>query len=184
VLHPEQHRVVSVRECARSQGFPDTYRFFGNILDKHRQVRTHSCPFCAFFFLLTILVVHSNGHACLPHKRCCAPQVLQAAVLLRLHRGLLRPAVVPKLFVQGSLAADVLLSGCLTGMGTVLSDQSGTYSIGGGSTVAACPQPEQDNLLSPCEEVVCFKVHKLLCSIKCCKEHSPVFASGLPRLAG
>lgn len=38
VLHPEQHRVVSVRECARSQGFPDTYRFFGNILDRHRQV--------------------------------------------------------------------------------------------------------------------------------------------------
>uniref|UniRef100_A0A8U8BW20 DNA (cytosine-5)-methyltransferase n=1 Tax=Geospiza parvula TaxID=87175 RepID=A0A8U8BW20_GEOPR len=38
VLHPEQHRVVSVRECARSQGFPDTFRLFGNILDKHRQV--------------------------------------------------------------------------------------------------------------------------------------------------
>ncbi|XP_041277151.1 DNA (cytosine-5)-methyltransferase 1-like, partial [Onychostruthus taczanowskii] len=37
VLHPEQHRVVSVRECARSQGFPDTFRLFGNILDKHRQ---------------------------------------------------------------------------------------------------------------------------------------------------
>ncbi|KAJ9600521.1 hypothetical protein L9F63_026341, partial [Diploptera punctata] len=38
VLHPEQTRVVSVRECARSQGFPDIYRFFGNILDKHRQI--------------------------------------------------------------------------------------------------------------------------------------------------
>uniref|UniRef100_A0A803TQR8 DNA (cytosine-5)-methyltransferase n=1 Tax=Anolis carolinensis TaxID=28377 RepID=A0A803TQR8_ANOCA len=38
VLHPEQHRVVSVRECARSQGFPDTYRLFGNVLDKHRQI--------------------------------------------------------------------------------------------------------------------------------------------------
>ncbi|XP_035299384.1 DNA (cytosine-5)-methyltransferase 1 isoform X5 [Cricetulus griseus] len=38
VLHPEQHRVVSVRECARSQGFRDTYRFFGSILDRHRQV--------------------------------------------------------------------------------------------------------------------------------------------------
>ena len=38
VLHPEQHRVVSVRECARSQGFPDCYRFFGTILDKHREV--------------------------------------------------------------------------------------------------------------------------------------------------
>ncbi|KAJ7334454.1 DNA (cytosine-5)-methyltransferase 1 [Desmophyllum pertusum] len=29
---------VSVRECARSQGFPDTYRFYGSIVDKHRQV--------------------------------------------------------------------------------------------------------------------------------------------------
>ncbi|KAJ3641135.1 hypothetical protein Zmor_027653 [Zophobas morio] len=38
VIHPEQHRVVSVRECARSQGFPDHFRFFGNILDKHRQI--------------------------------------------------------------------------------------------------------------------------------------------------
>ena len=38
VLHPEQHRVVSVRECARSQGFPDWFRFYGGILDKHRQV--------------------------------------------------------------------------------------------------------------------------------------------------
>ncbi|CAH1179610.1 unnamed protein product [Phaedon cochleariae] len=38
VLHPDQNRVVSVRECARSQGFPDKYKFFGNILDKHRQV--------------------------------------------------------------------------------------------------------------------------------------------------
>lgn len=42
MLHPEQHRVVSVRECARSQGFPDTYRLFGNILDKHRQVSRFS----------------------------------------------------------------------------------------------------------------------------------------------
>lgn len=38
VLHPEQHRVVSVRECARSQGFPDNYKFCGTVLDKHRQV--------------------------------------------------------------------------------------------------------------------------------------------------
>ncbi|KAL1455285.1 hypothetical protein WDU94_009390 [Cyamophila willieti] len=38
VLHPEQHRVVSVRECARSQGFPDHHKFYGTILEKHRQV--------------------------------------------------------------------------------------------------------------------------------------------------
>lgn len=38
VLHPEQNRVISVRECARSQGFPDGYSFYGNIVDKYRQV--------------------------------------------------------------------------------------------------------------------------------------------------
>lgn len=38
VLHPDQHRVVSVRECARSQGFPDTYLFAGSVQDKHRQI--------------------------------------------------------------------------------------------------------------------------------------------------
>jgi DNA (cytosine-5)-methyltransferase 1 len=39
VLHPEQARVVSVRECARSQGFPDDFHLYGTILDKHRQVK-------------------------------------------------------------------------------------------------------------------------------------------------
>lgn len=38
VLHPAQTRVVSVRECARSQGFPDSFHFYGTILDKHRQI--------------------------------------------------------------------------------------------------------------------------------------------------
>lgn len=38
MLHPMQTRVVSVRECARSQGFRDTFRFYGTVLDKHRQV--------------------------------------------------------------------------------------------------------------------------------------------------
>jgi site-specific DNA-cytosine methylase len=42
VLHPEQHRLVSVRECARSQGFPDTYKFHGTVLDKHRQASTYT----------------------------------------------------------------------------------------------------------------------------------------------
>ncbi|XP_076648177.1 DNA methyltransferase 1a isoform X2 [Halictus rubicundus] len=38
VLHPVQTRVVSIRECARSQGFPDSFRFYGTIHDKYRQV--------------------------------------------------------------------------------------------------------------------------------------------------
>ena len=38
VLRPDQNRLVSVRECARSQGFPDTYKFYGTALEKHRQI--------------------------------------------------------------------------------------------------------------------------------------------------
>lgn len=38
MIHPEQDRVVSVRECARSQGFPDTFIFSGTIMEKHRQI--------------------------------------------------------------------------------------------------------------------------------------------------
>ena len=38
VLHPSQDRIISVRECARSQGFPDKFRFYGNPVQKHRQV--------------------------------------------------------------------------------------------------------------------------------------------------
>jgi DNA (cytosine-5)-methyltransferase 1 len=38
VFHPEQDRIVSVRECARSQGFPDHFKFAGNVHSRHRQV--------------------------------------------------------------------------------------------------------------------------------------------------
>ncbi|CAM0914065.1 unnamed protein product [Alopecurus aequalis] len=37
-FHPDQDRIITVRECARSQGFPDGYRFAGNIQSKHRQI--------------------------------------------------------------------------------------------------------------------------------------------------
>jgi len=38
VLHPEQHRLLSVREYARSQGFSDDFQFSGTIRDKHREI--------------------------------------------------------------------------------------------------------------------------------------------------
>lgn len=38
IIHPEQDRVLTIRECARAQGFPDCYRFCGSIKDRYRQI--------------------------------------------------------------------------------------------------------------------------------------------------
>lgn len=38
VIHPVEPRVISVREAARSQGFPDDFVFCGKIIDKYRQI--------------------------------------------------------------------------------------------------------------------------------------------------
>ena len=38
VLHPNQNRVLTVREFARAQGFPDHYRFCGTLAEKNCQV--------------------------------------------------------------------------------------------------------------------------------------------------
>ena len=37
-FHPEQQRIVSVRECARAQGFPDTFRFSGPLRARYAQI--------------------------------------------------------------------------------------------------------------------------------------------------
>ncbi|KAJ4950398.1 hypothetical protein NE237_027230 [Protea cynaroides] len=47
-FHPEQDRIVTVRECARSQGFPDNYQFAGNIQHRHRQIGNAVPPPLAF----------------------------------------------------------------------------------------------------------------------------------------
>ena len=44
VLHPEQHRVFSVREGARAQGFPDSFQFYGTTLNKYRQIGNSVSP--------------------------------------------------------------------------------------------------------------------------------------------
>ncbi|WOK92714.1 DNA (cytosine-5)-methyltransferase 1-like [Canna indica] len=38
ILHPEQDRVLTIRECARLQGFPDYYRFHGTVEERYRQI--------------------------------------------------------------------------------------------------------------------------------------------------
>ncbi|XP_059624964.1 DNA (cytosine-5)-methyltransferase CMT2-like isoform X2 [Cornus florida] len=38
ILHPEQDRVLTIRECARLQGFPDYYQFCGDVKERYCQV--------------------------------------------------------------------------------------------------------------------------------------------------
>ena len=38
VLHPQQHRLLSVREFARAQGMPDEFKLHGTLVQKQRQV--------------------------------------------------------------------------------------------------------------------------------------------------
>ncbi|KAK2661888.1 hypothetical protein Ddye_000462 [Dipteronia dyeriana] len=47
-FHPDQDRIITVREFARSQGFPDSYKFAGNIHNKHRQIGNAVPPPLAF----------------------------------------------------------------------------------------------------------------------------------------
>ncbi|CAL5329866.1 unnamed protein product [Camellia sinensis] len=47
-FHPDQDRILTVRECARSQGFSDGYKFAGNIQHRHRQIGNAVPPPLAF----------------------------------------------------------------------------------------------------------------------------------------
>ena len=38
LAHPEQNRPLSIKEYARIQGFPDTFKFSGSTADKYRQI--------------------------------------------------------------------------------------------------------------------------------------------------
>lgn len=37
-IHPDQHRVISIREMARAQSFPDDFLFFGTTSEKYSQI--------------------------------------------------------------------------------------------------------------------------------------------------
>lgn len=47
-IHPGQHRTLSIREAARLQSFPDSFRFFGNMGDRFRQIGNAVPPLMAW----------------------------------------------------------------------------------------------------------------------------------------
>ncbi len=61
-LHPEQHRNISVREAAILQGFPQTYQFFGPLVNLYRQIGEAVPPTfsrCLAWAVLNTLVPHN-----------------------------------------------------------------------------------------------------------------------------
>lgn len=49
VIHPRENRLISVRESARAQSFPDDFRFSGSIADKYLQVGNSVPPILGMF---------------------------------------------------------------------------------------------------------------------------------------
>ena len=51
MIHPNQRRIITVRECARAQGFPDRFIFYSDrddTKDMHRQIGNAVPPPLAF----------------------------------------------------------------------------------------------------------------------------------------
>ncbi|KAJ4789770.1 Cytosine-specific methyltransferase [Rhynchospora pubera] len=64
-FHPEQDRIITVRECARSQGFPDSYSFHGNIQNRHRQIGNAVPPPLAYALGRKLKeAIDKNLHSC------------------------------------------------------------------------------------------------------------------------
>jgi DNA (cytosine-5)-methyltransferase 1 len=62
-IHPLQPRTISIREAARLQSFPDSFRFFGNMGDRFRQIGNAVPPFMAWGIAEFVKMGLSRGKA-------------------------------------------------------------------------------------------------------------------------
>ncbi len=65
-FHPTQNRVLSVREAARLQSFPDHIRFFGSLTDQYKQVGNAVPPLLACAFgkrIISCLHAYEEGRS-------------------------------------------------------------------------------------------------------------------------
>lgn len=59
LIHPNEHRPLSLRECARLQSFPDTFIFSGNVASIARQIGNAFPPLAAEALALSIIEQHN-----------------------------------------------------------------------------------------------------------------------------
>jgi len=62
-IHPSQDRIISVREAARLQAFPDRVRFYGSLVDQYKQVGNAVPPLLA-------KAIGSQVRKCLESRSC------------------------------------------------------------------------------------------------------------------
>jgi DNA (cytosine-5)-methyltransferase 1 len=77
ICHPEGHRPLSVKECARLQGFPDDWVFAGSMSQQYMQIGN----------AVPVYLGAALGHTILKHKSQVAPVQTEADVELALRRA-------------------------------------------------------------------------------------------------
>lgn len=78
-VHPSQNRPLTVRECAKIQGFPDSFVFTGSLLNQYRQVGNAVPPQLANIIgkeVQNILLSQVKGSLA-PGKKCFEPYVIK-----------------------------------------------------------------------------------------------------------
>ncbi len=78
-IHYEQERIISVREAARIQSFPDWFRFTGSMIEQYRQVGNAVPPLLARAIAEHIKVLLLGNHEHKAASEFCGEQVLRYA---------------------------------------------------------------------------------------------------------